>query len=57
MNSHQESACADLGPQRLPHSEEARDGVLLLPLFPTMTDQEQDYVIDQLRGLAGRKAG
>jgi dTDP-4-amino-4,6-dideoxygalactose transaminase len=58
MNCHQEAACADLGPQRLPYSEAARDEVILLPLCPGMTDEEQDYVIEQLRGLAvARRAG
>jgi perosamine synthetase len=58
MNSHQEAAYADLGPQRLPHSEEARDNVILLPLYHTMTNEEQDYVIEQIQGVASaRKAG
>jgi dTDP-4-amino-4,6-dideoxygalactose transaminase len=57
MNSHQEAACADLGPQCLPCSERARDEVILLPLYHTLTDEEQGYVIEQLRGLAAsRKA-
>jgi dTDP-4-amino-4,6-dideoxygalactose transaminase len=52
MNAHQEGAYAGAGPYDLPQSEAARDGVLLLPLFHAMTDDEQDYVIDQLRALA-----
>jgi dTDP-4-amino-4,6-dideoxygalactose transaminase len=48
MNAHQEPACADLSPSRLPHSEHARDAVVLLPLFPGMSDREQDYVLDLL---------
>jgi dTDP-4-amino-4,6-dideoxygalactose transaminase len=51
MNAHQEAACADLGPQRLPHSEEARDTTILLPLHPTLTDEEQGYVVAQLSAL------
>jgi len=58
MNSHQEAACADLGPQRLPHSEAARDEVILLPLYHGLSDEEQEYVIEQVRGLAAaRRAG
>jgi dTDP-4-amino-4,6-dideoxygalactose transaminase len=58
MNSHQEPAYADDGPYHLPASEQARDGVILLPLFHTMTDEEQQRVIDLLRAAsAGRKAG
>ena len=49
MNAHQEAAYDDLPPRRLPHSEAARDEVILLPLFSSMTPEERDYVIDQLR--------
>ena len=58
MNSHQEPAYADGGPYRLPESEAARDRAVILPLYHTMTEAEQDYVIDLLATLAGgRKAG
>jgi dTDP-4-amino-4,6-dideoxygalactose transaminase len=59
MNAHQEAACADLGPQRLPHSEAARDTTILLPLHPTLTERDQACVIDELRALSaalGRNA-
>ncbi len=52
MNSHQEGAYCGSGCWHLPHSEAARDGTVLLPLYPSMTDSEQDYVVDQLRTLA-----
>jgi dTDP-4-amino-4,6-dideoxygalactose transaminase len=48
MNSHQEAAYAGTGPWRLPHSEAARDEVVLLPLFGGMTDEEQHRVIEAL---------
>ena len=48
MNAHQEGACADLRPVWLPHSERARDAVILLPLFPSLTVEDQAYVLDQL---------
>jgi len=48
MNAHQEGACAELPPARLPHSEHARDTVILLPLYCSMTEREQDHVLDQL---------
>ncbi len=58
MNAHQEGAYAGTGPWHLPHSEAARDTVVLLPLYPDMTSAEQDYVIDQLCALAAaRRAG
>jgi perosamine synthetase len=47
MNAHQEAAYADTQ-LSLPHSEAARDTVVLLPLFDAMTHDEQYYVIDQL---------
>jgi len=33
----------------LPRTEEALDTVLILPLYPQMTDAEQDYVVDALK--------
>jgi perosamine synthetase len=48
MNAHQEGACADLTAARLPHSEHARDSVILLPLYCSMTEHEQAYVLDQV---------
>jgi dTDP-4-amino-4,6-dideoxygalactose transaminase len=48
MNSHQEAAYAGTGPWCLPHSEAARDEVVLLPLFGGMTDEEQHRVIEAL---------
>jgi dTDP-4-amino-4,6-dideoxygalactose transaminase len=57
MNSHQEAAYASAGPYRLPASEAARDQVVLLPLYHSLTDAEQDPIIDLLRTLArARKA-
>ena len=35
--------------QPLPHSEQARDRCILLPLFPTMTEAEQERVVVALR--------
>jgi dTDP-4-amino-4,6-dideoxygalactose transaminase len=52
MNAHQEVAYSGFGPFALPRSEEARDTVFLLPLFASLSDEDQGYVIDQLRGLA-----
>jgi dTDP-4-amino-4,6-dideoxygalactose transaminase len=54
MNAHQEPACAKLGPVVLPHSEAARDRVILLPLYDGLTRDDQDYVIDCLQELSGR---
>jgi len=49
MCAHMEAAYAEK-PRRfaLPHSESARDGCLLLPLFPQMTDAEQEHVVASL---------
>jgi perosamine synthetase len=55
MNSHQEAAYAN-GPRfDLPHSEAARDSVILLPLHHQLSDEEQTYIIDQLGALARHK--
>jgi dTDP-4-amino-4,6-dideoxygalactose transaminase len=48
MNAHQEAPYASTK-RSLPHSEAARDGVILLPLYSQMTDEEQDYVIEALK--------
>jgi len=47
MNAHQEAAYAN-NRCALPHSEAARDEVILLPLFDSMTEEEQDRVIGAL---------
>jgi dTDP-4-amino-4,6-dideoxygalactose transaminase len=47
MAIHHERAYADSRPF-LPRTEEATRDVLMLPLFPGMTDAEQDRVIDRL---------
>ena len=51
MNSHQERAYA-AEVWSLPHSESARDSVILLPLHTLMTDEDQEYVIEAIRALA-----
>jgi dTDP-4-amino-4,6-dideoxygalactose transaminase len=38
---------------RLPESERAQDRVLLLPLYPQMTDEEQDRVVEALESVVG----
>lgn len=50
MNAHQEAAYTTAGPFHLPESEAARDNTVLLPLFHAMSDADQDYVIECLRG-------
>jgi len=51
MNAHQEPAWTGCERAPLPHSEAARDSVLLLPLFNGMTTAEQDRVISELTRL------
>ena len=50
MCTHREEAYGSL-PLRypLPHSEQAQDQCLLLPLYPQMTDEEQERVVSVLR--------
>lgn len=53
MLSHREPAYRNLGVSlRLPNSERASDRSILLPLFPQMTDEEQNEVIRNLLDLA-----
>ena len=50
MASHLEKTYTDrIGRVSLPVTEEATQHTMLIPLFATMTDDEQTYVIDSLR--------
>jgi dTDP-4-amino-4,6-dideoxygalactose transaminase len=51
MNAHQEAAYSNTGPWHLPHSEQARDSVILLPLHHSLSESEQGYIIEQLQEL------
>ncbi len=52
---HLQPAYADLGYTRgaLPVSEEVADTCLSLPLYPEMTDDQQDYVVARIREFVG----
>jgi len=54
MNAHQEPAYAEMGSVMLPHSEAARDHVVLLPLYDGLSDDDLGYVIDCLHALSSR---
>jgi perosamine synthetase len=43
---HEDPYVASSGP--LPHTDAAAADVLMLPLFPDLTEEQQDYVIDRL---------
>ena len=50
MCIHREPAYADLDLRwPLPESEAAQEGAIILPLFPQMTEAEQDRVVETLR--------
>jgi len=52
MAIHEEAAYADRSriaqPQTLEHTEAATRETLMLPLFPELTEEQQDYVIERL---------
>ena len=52
MNAHQEGAYAEERHWHLPYSEAARDDVILLPLYDSMTEDDQAYIIEALRDIA-----
>jgi dTDP-4-amino-4,6-dideoxygalactose transaminase len=57
MAIHQEGAYASEAARWLPRTEAAARDVVMLPLFPGMSDAEQDYVIEQLDAvMLGRAA-
>jgi perosamine synthetase len=45
---HEEAAYAGEPVADLSHTEEAARDTLMLPLFPDLTDAQQDYVIDRV---------
>ena len=47
MTIHEEAAYAGANVS-LPHSEAAARDVIILPLFPDMTEEQQDYVLERL---------
>jgi dTDP-4-amino-4,6-dideoxygalactose transaminase len=51
MNIHQEPAYAHCSCLPLPHSTSARDSVVLLPFHHEISDDDQAYIIDQIRVL------
>jgi len=51
MASHEEDAYAEASDDRratLPHTESATRETLMLPLFPDLTEEQQDYIIERL---------
>jgi len=54
MNAHREPAYYSNGRPAitLPHSEEAQDLAMLLPLFPDMSIEQVDQVVDALYALS-----
>lgn len=56
MAIHQEGAYAHEPVGSLPHSEAAAEDALMLPLFPDLTEEQQDYVTDRIAVHAIAKA-
>ncbi|MCA9236059.1 MAG: DegT/DnrJ/EryC1/StrS family aminotransferase [Planctomycetales bacterium] len=56
MLAHVEQACADLAAPPLPASEAASAASVLLPLYPQLTDGEQNQVLAALDEIAGERA-
>lgn len=48
MAIHHEAAYAAMPTPPLPHTEAAAAETMMLPLFPGLTDEQQDYVVDRL---------
>jgi perosamine synthetase len=53
MNSHREAPYLRAAPYLLPHSEQAQDRRIVLPLFPQMTPDDQQYVAAALGAALG----
>jgi perosamine synthetase len=52
--AHRERPYARSTRAPLPHSEKAQDRCVLLPLFPQMSDQDQDDVVEGIRQVCRR---
>jgi perosamine synthetase len=48
MAIHHEAAYAAMPTPPLPHTEAAAAETMMLPLFPGLTEEQQDYVVDRL---------
>jgi len=53
MNAHREPPYHRAQPYHLPHSERAQDRRIIIPLYPQMTDDEQDQVVAALAAACG----
>ena len=49
MCAHREIPYQRAGGYTLPESELAQDRAIVLPLYPQMTDEDQDYVVEMLQ--------
>ncbi|MFL5862637.1 MAG: DegT/DnrJ/EryC1/StrS family aminotransferase [Solirubrobacteraceae bacterium] len=56
MAIHMERAYEGTATQPLPHTEEATMNTLMLPLFPDLTEAQQDYVVERLASYVIRLA-
>jgi dTDP-4-amino-4,6-dideoxygalactose transaminase len=57
MAIHHEDAYAEHGPFDLPQTDAAAADVLMLPLYPDLTDREQDLIIERLAALTTADQG
>jgi perosamine synthetase len=56
MASHEEGAYAKEPVARLPRTDAAAENTLMLPLFPDLTEEQQDYVVHRLSAHAVAQA-
>jgi perosamine synthetase len=57
MCAHREACYADSRHGSLKHSEAAQDHCVILPLYPQMTEQEQDTVVKELKSAVVAQMG
>lgn len=56
LSLHEQECFAELGYRRgdFPQSEKAAEEVLALPLYPELTDEQMQYVVDQIKAFYGK---
>ena len=51
---HRQPLYADMAKLKLPHAEQAAEEVLSLPMFPELTSEDQEFIVNNIREFYGK---